>query len=76
MSEIVGYLVWVKGTRGFVPEKRPAGYTPTKDEAPPVTSYPLNSEQYAMSLLILEQRFPCQAKLEDEPAPPTQVVRR
>lgn len=54
---IAGHLVWTKGLKGFVCEKRPAGYQPRTEEPPVVASYPLSADLYAMSLLKLEQRF-------------------
>lgn len=53
----VGFFEWRKGMRGFVASKRSADRPQAKDEAPPVASYPLNAEQFGMSIAILEQRF-------------------
>lgn len=64
---IAGHLVWHRGRRGFIAEKQSLTYLPPKDAPDVVDSYELNAEQYAMSILILEQRMPCRAKLEDEP---------
>lgn len=63
---IAGYLVWRKGLKGFVAEKHPASYQPPRDEPPPVDRYELGTDVYQMSILILEQRFPVRAKIEDE----------
>lgn len=62
MSEIVGHLVWLKnpmprpGRAPMIAEKWPieaaiAGKTPLAKHA-------LNAEQWSMSILVLEQRFP------------------
>ena len=61
-----GHLVWYRGLRGFYAEKQPVGYRPPKDAPTQVAIYSLNAAQYEMSILILEQRFPCGAKLEDD----------
>lgn len=65
---IAGHLVWLKGLKGFRAEKHPAGYQPPKDAPEPVARFPLNAEQYGMSILILEQRFAVPARLENEKA--------
>lgn len=70
MTTVAGHLVWHRGMKGFVPSKRPAGYQPTSGEAEPVAVYPLNAEQYGMSIAILEQRFPPPRPPEESAPPP------
>lgn len=65
---IAGYLVWTKGLKGFTAQKQPLGYERPRDEPEPVARIPLNAEQFSMRIAILEIRFPCPARLEDEVA--------
>lgn len=64
---IAGDFVWLKGKRGFYAEKHPASYEPPHDAPAPVDRYELGPADFAMSISILEARYPCRAKLEDEP---------
>ena len=62
MPKIVGELVWVKGMRGPTVEKWPIDNS-KKDVAPAarkvvLARHPLNEDEYRLSLLILEQRYP------------------
>jgi hypothetical protein len=63
---IVGHLVWTKGLKGFRAEKHPESYMPPADAPPPVDRYELGPADYGLTIAILEVRFPCRAKLEDE----------
>lgn len=67
-EQVAGFLVWRKGLNGFVPEKWGPSYQPPPGTPDPVARIPLNAAQFAMSIPILEQRFPCAAKLQDEVA--------
>lgn len=65
--KIAGVFAWYRGQRGFYAEKQASGYILPKDAPEPVDKYPLNEAEMSLSILILEQRFPCRAKIEDEP---------
>jgi len=58
-KEIVGKLVWLGGLKGMYPEKW-ANDMPTggKVGKTVIVSYDLNADEFPMSLLILEQRYP------------------
>lgn len=72
MSEpIVGHFCWVRGRKGFAAEKRPVDYRPPKDDAPPVAMYPLGAAEFALSILILEQRYPPPRPPEESAPPPS-----
>lgn len=70
---IAGHFVWLRGLRGFCPEKRPVGYQPRmtkEDNQEPAAIYPLGPEEYALKISILEQRYPPPKELPPEkPAP-------
>lgn len=67
MTDIAGHLAWTRGLRGFVASKQPLGYQRRNDEPEPVAMYPLGRDEFALRIAILEVRYPCAAKLEDEP---------
>jgi hypothetical protein len=56
--------------RGFYAEKwgpdHPQRMT-KEDRKEPVATFPLGAEEYRLAIAILEQRYPCPARLEDEP---------
>lgn len=62
---VAGYLEWAKGLRGFTASKRPAS-AERPASAKIVDSYPLNPDEYRMTIAILEVRYPCRARLEEE----------
>lgn len=65
---IAGNFVWLKARKGFVAEKHPLDYVRPKDAPEPVATYPLGADEFRMSILILEQRFPAPKEM---PTPET-----
>lgn len=55
---IEGFLIWKRGARGWICEKWPASYQPPHDAAEVVARYPLNADEYALKIAILEVRYP------------------
>lgn len=55
---IAGSFCWFRGLRGFYAEKRPAAYERRVDDVEPAATYPLGADEFSLSIVILEQRYP------------------
>lgn len=65
-KQIVGYLVWVRGLKGPVPEKWPCD-GPIGDVKVPLAKHPLTIDLYALTIPVLVQAFPAPEIKEERP---------
>ncbi len=65
MSDAGGSFVWVKGLRGPAPEKWPADApTSVRTDKIILAEHKLGRDEYALAIVIVEQRYPPPAPKE------------